>query len=295
VEWWSIEKTGQRSNTPILQHSITPIAMHATLLYKILREQRTTLLSCAALLMLFGTLLTLLYRTFGDTSADTFQRIPPGLLNALFGGMIMGLNPLDMWLIGMFVHPLTLTLFSVFTVAVTSRTLAGEIEQGTVDILLSYPLARWKLVMSSGVVLLLGNLLLASAIWWGMQLGLYFSNVSDTASWHEFRWVELNLFALFAAMGGVAFLFSARASERGRAVGFSIAFIVLSFFINLLAQLWSKIAWMDVVSVFHYYRPQPILISHAAPYRDLMVLLTVAVVTFAAAVITFQRRDIATV
>ncbi len=266
-----------------------------TLLRKILREQRATLLSCAALLVLLATLVTYLYRTFGDASATNLQRVPPAFINALFGGMVLGLNPLDMWLLIVFVHPLTLALFSVVVVAATSRTLAGEIEGGTVDVLLSCPVARWKLVVSNGIILLLGIALLVSAIWGGMCLGLYLGRIRGTPSLGAFRWVAVNLFALFAAMGGVAFLFSARASERGRAVALSVAFIVLSYFINLLAQLWSKVAWMDVISVFHYYRPQPILISHTLPYRDAAVLLTVAVVSFAAAVVAFQRRDIATV
>lgn len=262
---------------------------------KILREQRFTLLSCFALLGLFFTLGTYLYTTFGHLSMQALTELSPELLQALLGGMLGGIDPLETWLVTLFVHPLVLTLYSVVAVAVAARSLAGEIDRGTVDLVLSCPVARWQMVVSASAVMLLSHAVMTLIVWRAMLFGLELGDIDPPASLPAFRLVALELFALFCAAGGVALLFSATSSDQGRAVGRSLGFIVLSFFINLIAGLWPKVAWLDVISIFHYHQPQPVVAGTGGLGEGLVVLLGLFVVCFVVALVLFRRRDIATV
>lgn len=267
----------------------------AALVRKILREQRWTLALCCLFIGLFFTLGTYLYTTFGQLSMEAISRFSPELLQGMFGGLLGGIDPLETWLVTLFVHPLVLTLYSVVAVAVTSRSLAGEIDGGTIDILLSCPIPRWKLVAATTIVTMGAHVAMTLVVWLSLRLGMMIGDIEPPESLSELRWVAVNLFALFTAVGGVSLLVSATSSERGRAVGRALAFIVLSYFVNIIASLWDEVARLEVVSVFHYHQPQPVVAAEGVLFGHLAVLYALFAVCFAVALLAFQRRDIATV
>lgn len=265
------------------------------LLRKVVYEQRWTLFLCLLMVGIFTTLGTYLYTTFGDTSMAAMSRISPQLVTGLFGGLFGGLSPLEAWLMTLFAHPLVLTLFSVVVIAISSRSLAGEIDRGTIDLLLSCPVPRWQPVIAAGLMLLLALAAMTAVVWWAMGLGMALGGIEPPASLAAFRWVAVNLLALFCAAGGVGLLFSAATSEQGRAMGRTLGFVVVSFFINLIAEMWQRVKRLDVVSIFHYYQAQPIVTSGEPAWRNLGVLFGVALLGLLAAIVVFRRRDIATV
>lgn len=269
--------------------------MLVILVRKILREQRFVLLFCGAMLSVLFCGVSYLFVTFGDTTMETLGRLPPQLVAGLFGGVFGGLQPIDIWLMTLLVHPLMLTLFSVAMIAIALKSLVGEIDRGTIDILLSCPLARWQLVLATSLVLVGVLVGLLVVVWWSMRLGLWLAEVPTPASLPAFRWVIVNLGCVFLSVAAVSLLIASTTSDQGRALGRSLAFVVLSFFINLLAGLWQKIAWIDVVSIFHYYQPRPIIAGGGPRPSDLAVLLGVAAIAWTVAIVHFERRDIATV
>lgn len=263
------------------------------LVRKQLYELRWALFLCWAMLVVFFVFGTYLYRTFGDTSAAAMARLSPQLVMGMFGGLLGGLDQLEMWLMTLFLHPLVLTLFSAVTIALASRGLAGEIERGTLDLLLACPVPRGTLVAATGVsIFLVQGLLTASALV-ALRVGLEIAEIEPPERLGSFVWVALNLWGLFVAVSGVSLLCSAAAAEQGKAIGRAIGFLVVSFFVNLLASFWAAVRWADFASVFHYHQPQPILTGAESLWGDLSVLLAVGVVTHLAAVLVFVRRDIA--
>ncbi len=269
--------------------------MLLVLVGKIVSEQRFVLLFCFTLLGVFFTLGTYLFAPFGDTSMDMLSRVSPELLSGLFGGLFGSLTPLETWMMTLFTHPFVLTLFSVVVISVATRSLAGEVDRGTIDLLLSYPVARWQPVAACVVVLLGALLLQTLVLWLSFRAGLEIGGIEIPESLGSLRWVAANLMALFCAVSGVALFFSATASDYGRALGRGLGFVIVSFLLNLLANLWSRIELLDVLSVFHYYRPQPIVEQGGPMVGDLAVLSLLTLVGWVGALVAFSRRDIATV
>ena len=107
--------------------------------------------------------------------------------------------------------------------------------------------------------------------------------------------VVLNLFCLYGAVGGFAWLVSSMGDRRGRAM--TIVFLVLLalFLLNYLAQFWQPLEKFVVLSPLHYHRPVNVLSRGAWPWRDMAVLLGVGGVLWLAGGIVFARRDLCTV
>ncbi len=138
----------------------------------------------------------------------------------------------------------SLTVFIVPLIALLLAydSLVGEEENGTLLLLLSYPLARWQLLLGK----MLGHatiLALSTALGFGsaaLVMGLF----SPTTDWTELI-PAFALFILSAALLGwifiaLAYLISAIASEKARAAGLALATwftFVLVFDLGLLGLL----------------------------------------------------------
>jgi ABC-2 type transport system permease protein len=164
--------------------------MTAVLVRKLLRDVRLTLLVVAVLLGAFqclwtkitarilGDLLPYLNRLasfagqgLGDIEAEVFKG-PGQLIRTLIGGEYINLDAaMDMLSIG-YVHPLMQTLFCIWAIGRAAGALAGEIDRGTLELLLAQPLPRWRLVLAHLIVDGITIPLLCLALWAGNLLGV---------------------------------------------------------------------------------------------------------------------------
>ena len=276
--------------SPGSRGSVTTLVV---LVRKLGLELARTLGPAACLLSIFFVLGTYLFVDFGDMNQMAIGRLSPEMIAGVFGGMLQGLEPLELWLVTLLLHPFLLVVLTVAVIAIATRALAGEIDRGTIDLLLSHPIPRWQLPLAAATLQLLSVTLLVGVVLAWISLGLRFAGL-ELGSWPAFGWVAVNLWSTFLAIGAICLAFSAAAERHGVALGRAAGFVLVSFLVNLLASLWSKVRFLEVLSVFHYYRPQPVVTSGSPIWGDLATLLTIAFAAFVIAVVTFQRRDIAT-
>src|SRR5262249_45348726 len=113
------------------------------------RQQGATALACGALLAVFSLAVVLSLQAFGDLIQQQLAaRIAlGGMEGILFGGASQGVDFLSTFLSLAFTHPLVLLVLCVFAIAVASRALAGEIERGTIDVLLAAPVTRLQFAL----------------------------------------------------------------------------------------------------------------------------------------------------
>src|SRR5262249_41388428 len=99
----------------------------------------------------------------------------------------------------------------------------------------------------------------------------------------------------YLAVGGVTWLVSTASNRRGVAITVVFLLLLASFLLNFLAQFWEIAQRISFVGVMNYYRPFFILRDGTVAWRDMAVLLVVAVTTWSAAGVVLRRRDICTV
>jgi ABC-2 type transport system permease protein len=107
--------------------------------------------------------------------------------------------------------------------------------------------------------------------------------------------VMSNLFCVYVAVGGIAFLISALSDRRGRAVGVVFAILLASFLLNFIANFLQPAKQIAFLGILEYYRPAQILQHGHFPWRDVAVLLAVGLVAWLAGGEILARRSITTV
>lgn len=140
--------------------------MTMTLVWKLLRDIRVSLVAVLLLLALFqGFWVQVTSRVLGDlspyvvglanasgkTRQDVEEHLFQGsgkIVKSIIGGDRISLDhAMDMLSIG-YVHPLMQTLFCVWAIGRASGAIAGEIDRGTMELLLAQPLARFRVVLA---------------------------------------------------------------------------------------------------------------------------------------------------
>ncbi len=161
-----------------------------TLLRKLLRDYRTSLIVVMLLLCAFQCLwakiterilgrLTPLLSTLSGAAGLDLEEVegvifegPGKIIRTLIGGESITLDRgLDLMTIG-YVHPLMLTLFCVWGIGRAAGAIAGEIDRGTMELLLAQPVARSRLVLAHLGVDLVIIPALCLSVWTGTWIGV---------------------------------------------------------------------------------------------------------------------------
>ena len=171
---------------------------------------------------------------------------------------------------------------------------AGEIDRGTIDLLLGLPVSRRAVFGSESLVWLASGVLLLSCGACG-----HFSSAAYIAPEMRPRplaviYVLLNLYCVYLFVGSVSFLVSALSDRRGLAMSIVFAIVVTSFLVNFLAPLWPPAKQIAFLSFMHYYQPAKILRTGAFPWRDAAILLGGSLCVWSAAGARFMSRDVCT-
>jgi ABC-2 type transport system permease protein len=214
----------------------------------------------------------------------------PAPVRVLLGEeLVASLSPRAFLAFG-YVHPFPLILLGLWAVRVATGALAGEIGRGTMDLIASRPVARSAQVAAAAVAVGAGLTVISAAAWGGTALGLAQRPLEGVAAADLLPVAAMGLL-LFAAVGAVALLVSARSREGGPAVSWCAGLLAGSYVLDYLARVWGAIAFLRPLSLFRYYEPQRIL-REGATGPDLAVLGAVGAAALALAFVSFGRRDL---
>jgi ABC-type transport system involved in multi-copper enzyme maturation permease subunit len=192
------------------------------------------------------------------------------------------------------VHPVTLAIVWAHAIICCTRVPAGEVDRGTIDLLLGLPVSRWSLYLSESLVWAGGAAVLMLLCAAGNALGTWRVTGVTHPSPLRVGIVLVNLLCLYAAVGAAAWLFSALSERRGRAIGAVFVVVAASFLLNYLTQFWEPARRVAFLGMLRYYRPLPILRDGAWPLRDMSALAGAALILWTAAGLVFSRRDLST-
>jgi ABC-2 type transport system permease protein len=305
-----------------------------TLVGKLLRDIRLALVLVAVLLAGYQALWAkITYRISGelmpmlawlarrggvglDEVEKTIFEGPGRVMKTLIGGENISLfRVTDAMSIG-YVHPLTQTILCIWAIGRAAGAVAGELDRGTMELLLAQPVPRHRIILAHLLVDLVTIPILCLSLWAGNWLGIWFvsphevnpitGQEGDAISPMIF-WPALgNVSALLFAMSGFTMWLSARGRFRGRVLGAAVFITLLQFLTNLIGQLWEAVAPLRQLTVFYYYQPQQIILGHGwhvdvgmlwnyGPLGSVnvaIVLAAVGVIGYALAFWIFCRRDL---
>jgi len=170
-----------------------------------------------------------------------------------------------------------------------SAATAGEEEEGILALVLAHPIGRPRLVGAKAIAIALVVMLVASAVWIGLIVGVAVGGGGITLSHITALAVQLAFFGL--ATGSVALALGAGTGRRSLANGGAAAVAVGGWLVNSFAPLVHAVSWLKYLSVFYYYAGHDPL-ARGVGIPGLVVLGLVTVALTAAALVGFDRRDL---
>lgn len=258
---------------------------------KTLRDRRRALLFWGIGLAALAVFLMLFYPAVRDmTGISEYLEAFPEELLALFAGDIVDFTSPEGYLSSELFFLMVPALFLVFAIGFGSSTIAGEEERGTLDLLLSSPLPRWRVVAEKFGAMAVATLMLAFVLWLALTIGAVAVQIDITVG----RLAEVCLSAMLLGLtfGALALAVSCVRGSRGLSMGVAGALGVSTYFLNALAPM---IEWLEPfrkLSPFYYYIGADPL-TNGLDMGHVAILVGLVAVFLIVALITFQRRDLA--
>lgn len=263
--------------------------MSARVFARTWRAQRTKLLAVAIGLAIWGTLMPIIFEAFKEqiqfivgsgAIPEQLTQFGGGDLFTLPGTIALG-----------FIHPIAVALGLVFALGFAVASVAGERQRGTLEVLLARPLSRRRLYLT-----LLGATILFVAVAMAAQVAGTCIGAALAGALGELRPDRLGLMWLngvlvFAAFGSVSLAASVSFDRLSPALALSLAFVLVSYFLEILGSLWIDARGLQPYSLFHYLDPKGAL-NGSMTAGDWLVPLGVFAAAFIVAMVVFPRRDL---
>jgi ABC-2 type transport system permease protein len=185
---------------------------------------------------------------------------------------------------------LVAALVTVFTIAKGARAVAGEEEEGLLDLLLAHPVGRGQVALQRFAALVVEMVVIAVVLWLAMVAISGPAKLEGiTAGNYAAACLQLTLFGL--AIGSVAFAVGAATGKRGWAVSTASAVAVLGYLANGVFPQFEPLSWTRDVTPWNWYLGGAPL-RHGLQVADCGLLLAMTVVFVTAGTWVFTRRDV---
>jgi ABC-2 type transport system permease protein len=259
-------------------------------------DQRTLLLALAALWTAFPWIYLWLSAEIPMSDFQLLLRLIPEDWQRLSGVPLADVATPAGRVALAFVDPVVVLAATVWGITRGSDAVSGQLERGTMEMMLSAPVRRGAVFLSqalattAGAAVLSGVLL--AAVWSAVALGPW----SGTVAPERFVPAVANVFGLMVCMAGLAAAVSAADSHRWRTVGILCGFYVFSILAKLVGRLSGSFGWVGYISVLNAYEPQRLVSGTPEAWSLLArydgVLLGVGLVAYLVGAVIFARRDL---
>ena len=264
--------------------------MNRAYLAHVLRANRLRLLLVAIGLIVWGSLLPIIYDAFGEQFRSIMDSgiIPPqfaqfggGDIFSLTGSVALG-----------FIHPFAVALNLVFAVGFAGAAIAGERQRGTLEVLLARPISRRGLYVTAALATAFFIAVTVAAQTLGTLGGTAATGRVEELGVGNLPLLWLNGFLLFGAIAAIGLAASVSFDRLSPALGLAVGLVVVMYFLEVLGTFWPDAKGLQQYSLFHYFQPKAIL-EGALSGTDLVIPAVVGIVAIAWALFEFPRRDLA--
>lgn len=194
-------------------------------------------------------------------------------------------------------HPFILLTIAIWAIGRASIAVSGEIERGTLDLVLSRPVSRSSYLLSHVLVALSGLLLLGLALAAGAAAALPFNHLRVPPLSSTLLAPALNLTFLGLPIYGYTLFISAIDQVRWRPtmVGSVLTLLgFIAFVVSVIPVLenYAWRVWLERISIFTLFNPVEAVGPAELLGRNLAILFGLGVAFVALSFLGFLRRDL---
>ncbi len=264
--------------------------MSTIMLRRAIKDLRWTILWYALGVAVYSLAIMSVYPTM-RRNAQSFQDILKTYPDAFLKAFGVSTNMFEMapFISAEFLNVIWPLIVAIFVIMTGTAAVAQEIERGTVELWLSVPESRARLLSAKIASLVLGIVVIAVVTVIAIEVGALM--VGESFGISRLMALVPELLAFPVAVAGYSLLFSSFASERGKVAGLA-AVVTLAFYLMwVFAALVESLSWLRYLTIFTAYKPQQALESGVVSWIQILALLAIGLVGAIGAMVIFQRRD----
>jgi len=256
-----------------------------------MRDQRRSLSIWVASIVAYVLMMCALFPSVRRSAPDmeAYIKNMPEALRHAFMGESTDYGSATTYLNGELFSFMSPLFVMIFGIGLAVGQIAGEEENGTLSLLLAYPVSRGRLLLQKLGVLATGVAALCAAHLAAVAVGD--ALVGLDLSLGRTLGAHVSLLLLGLSVATVAFAVGAATGRRGVAIAAGAAIGAVAYLLNIIARMVESLGWLRDVSLFHYYGgAEPLRLGLRPAYAA--VLLAVTVGAALVAWFSFERRDV---
>ena len=249
------------------------------------------LIACALLLGGFQFILCAIVSSMNIESAlEQILTFAPPLFRGMIEQSVLGGSTTGVLAFG-WNHPITHAVMTAVAITLAARAIAGEIENGAIELVLAQPLSREAYLACHVIVGVSSIAIVACSGALGTVIG---QQVFDLQPFGAARLAQLliNIVLLQSAIYTFTLMVSAWGREGGRVAVAGVFAVVVSYLVNAVATLWPQAAFLHAYSLHSYYDPRAILMKGDLSTSSALLLAGSAIACAAIAFRRFGSRDL---
>ncbi len=168
-----------------------------------------------------------------------------------------------------------------------------EMENKTIDVILSTPLSRRRLFISRYLSWVAMNLILIVSWIVFIYIGVRALGEEAEVSLADVARTMILFLPLILSVQGFCMLASVVTNESRKAYGISFGIYFGMHFLEMVGILSERLSFLKYLAVFHYWDYNVIFIDGIVPWGSIVLLTLVSIGLFIAGLVVFERRDLA--
>jgi hypothetical protein len=219
-----------------------------------------------------------------------FLDVLPSVVKAALGGEMLRVGNTSALIAIGYNHPFVLFLFMLYAVGTPTGLLAGEVQRGTMELILSRPTTKIQVYACAGILTLAGMFALDLVMFLGTVAAVNIFPFKDRVPLDSFLRIAINGGLLASTFGAVALLCAATFARLYSAIGVSVAFLVTNYFVAVVSNWWPRMAFLRQATLFYLIDGSNVW--QGWPLRNMGILAAILLGTAAIGAIIWHRRDL---
>lgn len=198
--------------------------------------------------------------------------------------------------LNVYLFSMTWFYFGFYFIIKAAQDIPKEIEDKTIDIILSKPIKRWKFVVGKYVRHLITALIFVIFSSLGVLIGVFAfpTIVPSEVYFTEIYTVFLWLFVFLVALISTSLFFSTFLRPK-RALTLSFAIIIFFYIVGIFWEAFPEaVQGIKYLSIFYYFETSNLLVNHFWDnvLLNILILTGYSAIMLGLSLVIFNRRDI---
>ena len=224
-------------------------------------------------------------------TAEALSKMPPFIVQMVGGGDLTFLASPAGYLNNQY-YSIALVIFGIYAILIGLNITANEEYKGIMDLLLSLPVPRWRVVLEKflAYAVMITGVIIISTLCLMLSIQLTPSVTIDNSIVIE---SSFSIFPATLVMLAFTAFVAVLVRRRRQATTIAVVFLISSWFIDIMGRTvtTSFMSTARVISFYAYYDTAQVM-QHGLALGNIIVLMVATVTLLTGTLWAFQRRNI---